>query len=112
MLIKYDNDKQFGAAINTIIKQKGISVSYIAQHVGVSRQQMYRLLNGDQSITLADLQKLLDAIDCTFNIDVQPLDNDTLMERLNRLQAYSESFNDSSNYDIIKDTNNGTDADT
>jgi len=108
MLIKYDNNKQFGAVINTIIKQKGISVSYIAQHVGVSRQQMYRLLNGDQSITLADLQKLLDAIDCTFNIDVQPADNNTLMERLNRLQAYYND--DNSNYDVIKDTNN-TDAD-
>lgn len=53
------------AMLKKKITEKGGNVETLAEKIGIDRSTMYRKLNGDVSITVAEANKIKDALDLT-----------------------------------------------
>jgi transcriptional regulator with XRE-family HTH domain len=54
--------------INQVRKAKKLSQNYLADFAGLSRAQMSRILNGQQSPTLRTLQKIAEALELDLRL--------------------------------------------
>lgn len=55
-------EERFAARLREVCEQRGLPVTHLADLAGVSRSHVWRLLSGEQSATLALVQRLAAAL--------------------------------------------------
>lgn len=69
----YNSNEGLKEYINTIIDSKGLKKRFIASKMNVIPQQLNNILNKEH-ITLDDVQRICQAMDCQLEINIVPLD--------------------------------------
>ena len=66
-MLEYKNSTQFKSDYRQYLKDNGVVYAHIARKMGISPQQLNNIFN-KKELTLTDIQRLCNAINCNCDI--------------------------------------------